>query len=284
MLGRTKEDGVIVDTHVHPLSDDPARYPELPPPGPDWYRGLRLTADECLEQMATAGVDQTVLVSAYSVYAYDNSYAADAAAQHPDRFVGVCRIDSLAPDAPEVLSSWVERRGMRGVRLGTADARGYPACERARQLGIPVSIQVAAEELSQVGALAEHFPDVNIILDHLAHPRTDDGPPYEAAREFFALRDLSNLHFKFSSMNLREASAGKSTPRAFVEALVERFGPGRLLWGSDFPHTRGSASAPYKDLVDLARDTLAFLPVGDREQMLAGTARKLYPALVRSQE
>lgn len=172
---------MIVDTHVHPLSDDPVLYPESPPPGPDWYHGLHLTADECLEQMAIAGVDQMVLVSAYSVYAYDNSYAADAAAQHPDRFVGVCRIDGLAPDAPEVLSSWVERRGMRGVRLGTADARGYPACERARRLGIPVSIQVSAEELSQVRALAERFPDVNVILDHLAHPRTDDGPAHPTA-------------------------------------------------------------------------------------------------------
>lgn len=271
---------MIVDTHVHPLSDDRARYPEAPPPGPDWYSGFHLTAEECLEQMAAAGVDQMVLVSAYSVYAYDNSYAADAATQHPGKFVGVCRIDGMAPDAAEVLSSWVEGRGMRGVRLGTADPRGYPACERARQLGIPVSIQITAEELNQVRALAERFPEVNFILDHLAHPRIDDGPPYAAAHEFFALSDLQNVHFKFSSMNLREAAEGKSTPPAFVTALVERFGPGRLLWGSDFPHTRGSEAAPYKDLVDLARETLAFLPAADREQMLAGTARQLYPALV----
>jgi L-fuconolactonase len=269
---------MIVDTHVHPLSDDPVRYPTAPPPGPDWYAGMHLTAEECIEQMAIARVDQMVLVSAYSLYAYDNSYAADAAAAHPDRFVGVCRIDPLAPDAPEVLSGWVDR-GIRGVRLGSAEPGAYAVWERARQLGIPVAVQVSREHLGQVRQLAKRFPDVNVILDHLAHPSVQDGPPYRQASDFFALRDLPNLYLKFSSMNLREAAEGQSTTRAFIEALVEHFGPSYLLWGSDFPHTRGSAWAPYKDLVDLARTSLAFLPAADREQMLAGTAHKLYPTL-----
>jgi predicted TIM-barrel fold metal-dependent hydrolase len=169
---------------------------------------------------------------------------------------------------------------MRGVRFGGAEAAVYPACERAQELGIPVAIQVTADRLHEVRELAERFPSVNGILDHLAHPPTADGPPYAAAGEFFALRDLTNVHFKFSSMNLWEAAEGKSTTKAFLGALVEHFGSGRLLWGSDFPHSRGSASAPYKDLVDLAREALAFLPAAEREQMLAGTAHKLFPALV----
>ena len=45
---------MIVDTHVHPLSNDPVRYPTSPPPAPDWYHGLHFTGDECLEQMAAA--------------------------------------------------------------------------------------------------------------------------------------------------------------------------------------------------------------------------------------
>jgi L-fuconolactonase len=270
---------VIVDTHIHPLSDDPVRYPTSPPPGPDWYQGLHFTGDECLEQMALAGVDQMVLVSAYSLYGYDNSFAADLAREHPGRFVGVCRIDGAAPDVAAALDSWIEGKGMRGVRFGSADPSVYPACERARQLGIPVALQVTQDKLGQVRLLAQAFPDLNLILDHLAHPPTDDGPPYQAASEFFALRDLPNLHQKFSSMNLWEADAGRSSRRAFVEALVEHFGPSRLMWGSDFPHTRGTSSDPYKELVDLVRDALDFLPATDREQMLAGTARKLFPAL-----
>src|SRR5206468_4693147 len=91
----------IVDTHVHPLSDDRERYPLAPSGdrGPDWHSAMHFTAEECLEQMDLSGVDQMVLVSSFSAYEYDNSYAADGAARYPNRFVGVCRIDGSAPDA-----------------------------------------------------------------------------------------------------------------------------------------------------------------------------------------
>jgi predicted TIM-barrel fold metal-dependent hydrolase len=269
---------VIVDTHVHPLAGDPGRYPENPPPGPAWYKGVRLNAGDCIREMDGAGVDQMVLVSSYSLYAYDNSYAADAARAHPDRFVGVCRIDNLASDARHVLGSWFER-GMRGVRFGSTAPASYPACERAEELGVPVSVQVKFDELAGVRQMVERFPAVDFILDHLSHPPIDDGPPYAAAADFFSLRDLPNLHFKFSTMNLRESAAGRSTTPAFLEALIAQFGAQRLMWGSDFPHTRGSTGAPYRELVDLARDALAFLPAEVREQLLAGTARRLYPSL-----
>lgn len=272
---------MIVDTHIHPISDDSERYPlsPEPTPGPDWYTNTHFTAEECLEQMALSGVDRVVLVSSISAYGYDNAYCADAAARYPERFVGVCRIDPLAPGAPDTLSYWIEGRGMRGVRLGTADPGVHSTCARAQQLGVPLALQVPASELARVRQVAERFPDLEVILDHLAHPALESGPPYPDASEFFALAECPNLYLKFSTMNIREAGNGRSTPRAFIEALVTRFVPGRLMWGSDFPHSKGSAAAPYQDLVDLALESVGFLSPAEREQVLAGTARSLYPGL-----
>ena len=270
---------MIVDAHVHPISDDLVRYPLSPGGGPEWYLDMHFTAEELLAQMDRAGVDQMVLVSSASAYGTDNAYAADAAAQYPARFAGVCRIDGLAPGAPNTLSSWIEGHGMRGARLGNGGPDAFPACERARALGIPVAIQLPRERLDEVRQVAEHFPDVPVILDHLAHPTLEDGPPFTGAGPLFALAACPNVYLKFSTMNIREAAEGKSTPRAFFEALIGRFGTARIMWGSDFPHTTGSPAEPYKDLVDFARDTLAFLSSADREQILAGTARALFPAL-----
>lgn len=267
---------MIVDTHVHPISNDRTRYPLSPGGGPEWYVDLTNTAEECIAQMDAAGVDQMVLVSSYSAYGHNNSYAADAAASRPDRFVGFCRIDPLHPES---LDTWVVERGMRGVRLGTSDERAFPTCERARELGIPVSLQVPGGSMDEVRKVAERFPDVKVILDHLAHPALEDGPPYAEAKPLFELAACPNVYLKFSSMNIWEASEGNSTPRAFFEALIARFGPERLLWGTDFPHTLGSPAAPYKDLVDLARETFAFVSAEDREQIFAGTARSLFPTL-----
>ena len=275
---------MIVDTHVHPISDDRQRYPLAPGrlEAEDWDTRTHLTGPALRVLMDQAGVDGAVLVSAYTAYAYDNSYAADAALEAPGRFVGACRIDPLLPDAPETLRYWVEQRGVCGVRLGTAEPGVDPTCAAAQALGIPVAFQVKRSEIQQVQAVARRFPDLPVILDHLAHPLVADGPPYRAAAAFFGLAETPNLYLKFSSLNLREAAEGDSTPRAFMETLVDRFGPSRLTWGSDFPHSAGGPEAPYGELVDLVRTALAGLSSADREQALAGTALALYPTLAGS--
>ncbi len=271
---------MFVDSHVHPLADDPARYPLAASvdSAEAWYAGTHFTAEACLGAADQAGVDRVVLVSSFTAYGNDNSYAADAASRYPERFIGVCRIDGTAADAPAVLRHWIEERGMRGVRLGVADARVDPTCELARDLGVPVAFQVARSEIGQVRRVAERYPDLRVILDHLAHPDIAGGPPYAAAHEFFALAECPNLFCKLSSLNIRESDA-QAPPRAFFGALVERFGPERLLWGSDFPHSQGTGPAAYAELVDLARETLGFLTAGEREQIFGGTALRLYPAL-----
>jgi predicted TIM-barrel fold metal-dependent hydrolase len=269
----------MVDTHVHPISQDRARYALSPGEGPPWYIDWHFTVEEILQQMDHAGVDQVVLVSSASAYGTDNSYAADAAQQYPARCVGVCRIDGHAATAPATLRGWIADRGMRGARLGAGGPRAFAVCEQAQELGIPVAIQLPCERLSEVGEVAQRFPALKVILDHLAHPLLESGPPYQEAAPLFELATLPNVYLKFSTMNIQEASAGKSTPRASFEALLDRCGPGHLMWGSDFPHTTGSRAEPYKELVDLARETFGFLSETDREQVFAGTARSLFPAL-----
>src|SRR5262249_45199458 len=105
--------------------------------------------------------------------------------------------------------------------------------------------------------------------------------PFAGAAPLFALAAHRNVYLKFTSMNIHEAAEGKSTPQALLGALLDRFGADRMMWGSDFAHTTGSAAEPSKDLVDLVRGAVAFLSTTDREQVLAGTARTLFPALVR---
>ena len=46
------------------------------------------------------------------------------------------------------------------------------------------------------------------------------------------------------------------------------------MWGSDYPHTHEPS---YAALVELARDTTAGLTESVRADVLAGTARRLWP-------
>ncbi len=74
---------MIVDTHVHVVSEDQLKYPRQVTPGApgEWVRDMSATMLVALN--AQAGIDKTVLVQPYSAYRFDNSYTADCATDHP---------------------------------------------------------------------------------------------------------------------------------------------------------------------------------------------------------
>jgi predicted TIM-barrel fold metal-dependent hydrolase len=252
---------MIVDTHVHVVSDDQRKYPgndsirissgdanagqAVTPGGPGgWVQDM--TAEPVLSLNVQADIDKTVLVQAYSAYKYDNSYTADCAAKYLDRFISVCILDPTQSDTPDRLTYWVKQRGMRGLRLFTTtetestwldDPRTFSVWERAASLGIPICIMVLFHQIPRVRTVLERFPHVTVALDHLAVPRLSAGPPYDSVPPLLELVRFPNLYLKFSSVSLYEARRGKSTPKEFFTCLIDRFGARRLMWGSNFPAT-----------------------------------------------
>ena len=283
---------MMVDTHIHPLAADTRKYPIDPLGGlqSDWSKGRSLTAEEYLKLMDAAGVDQATLVQASTVHGYDNSYVADCCARYSDRFVGIGCTDPQAPDAAPVLSHWIEERGLKGVRVFASGGplplsdwldkpQTYPFWERARQLRIPVSVQIRYSMLAMVAAVAGRYPEVPIVLDHLGGPPLHGGPPYEEANALMEMARFPNLYLKFTTHTLEVTSTGKSTVPAFFQTIIERFGADRIAWGSNFPASGGDGPNAYKELADLVRADLAFLSKEDQDWLLGGTARKLFPAL-----
>jgi L-fuconolactonase len=63
----------------------------------------------------------------------------------------------------------------------------FPLWERARSLGVVVSVLTSAEHLGTIGALAARFPEVPLVIDHLAHPRVSDGIGGADFQELLAL-------------------------------------------------------------------------------------------------
>ena len=131
-------------------------------------------------------------------------------------------------------------------------------------------IAISCGSLPPIGS-----PSGQVILSNKSSANPDSRRSRSKAARFDA------LHLKLTS-HLFHTLGGLDAQQRFARALDKHFGARRLLWGSDFPHTQGSAADPYKELVDLAREALAFLSPADREQLLAGTARSLFPALARA--
>jgi predicted TIM-barrel fold metal-dependent hydrolase len=279
---------LVIDIHPHVISTDITTYPRSPLGGhqSDWSRLRPVGVDQMIAAMDRAGIAKSALVQASTCYGHDNSYVADAVAAHPGRFTGVFSADVLAPDAVPTMTRWMGK-GLTGMRLFTTgstmpgqagwldDPRSFPAWAFAEKSNLPVCLQMTAQGIPQLMGILERFPKLRVILDHLARPVQEDGPPYAGADSLWGLARYPGVFLKVTERNFVGASSGKATPETFFDRLVSEFGAARIAWGSNYP----ASERPLSDLVKLAQETLAFLSATDREWIFAGTAQTLYPAL-----
>lgn len=270
----------IVDAHVHSASDDEARYPRHPTGmASDWWRRGRYEGADVLATLGGAGVSHMVLVQAAGAYDDDNRYVVDMAATYPEAVRAVVVVDPDAPGMATTITELAAHDGVSGVRcmavrpsatwVGTA--RAADAFEAADDAGLTVVLTVFPAHLRVLRPVLERFPDVPVVLDHCAFP-TMEGPAVGPGSSLGSLGDLPHVTVKVTSHNLTPQD-GADGARAFVEQLVGWFGPGRIVWGSDYPQ---SPHESYAGLVELALEAFADLDPPDVAAVLAGNSRRLF--------
>jgi predicted TIM-barrel fold metal-dependent hydrolase len=287
-----KETGEIIDAHVHPVSEDRVRYPlraregaggpegQARRPGEGGMVEKGQTTGEMLAAMDRAGVRAAVLVQSAALYGFDNSYIADSARLHRGRCIALCAVDILHESAAGMLSYWVEGRGCRGVRITQADALDepstFPLWERARELGIPIDLQVQPRHLEKLPAVLEQFPGVPVLIDHAGNVnrRLADGTtPATPPEALLALARFPNLYLKLTNQNVDGVREAGVAPGVFFGPLVEAFGARRLMWGSDFPAT---ADQKYESRVAQAREAFGVMGEEEREWVMGRTAAAVW--------
>jgi predicted TIM-barrel fold metal-dependent hydrolase len=253
----------LVSTIVSPVDDVPA--------------GL---LDQYLEEH---GVGRAVLVQP-AFRGEDNAYVADVAAASADRFAAVCVVDPRRSDGPERLRFWTQDRGCKGLRLrpripGEAAAFGhpdtYPLWEYAGRLGLVISVFAGPQHVPAVDVLAARFPDVALIVDHMALPAASDGVNALAFRELLALARHPRVFIKVSGYYYFSA---EDYPYRdcwdLFRALYDAFGAARLVWGSDFPHVL--LRTGYRRMLLLQERAYDFLTREELDRVMGGNAAALY--------
>jgi predicted TIM-barrel fold metal-dependent hydrolase len=194
-------------------------------------------------------VDRAVLAQPV-LAGVDNSYIADCCAARPERFAAVCVVDGTSPhqgvDAVDRLAYWVERRGCRGVRLRPrvpgeeplfGDPSTFPLWQTATRLGIVVSVLMSPKHLPALAGLLERFPDVDVVIDHVGHPDISSGRTTPDIERLLDLERYPRLFIRTSGYYyFTDAPYPYHNCVDLVRRLYDRFGPKRLVWGSDFPH------------------------------------------------
>src|SRR6516165_11334135 len=103
----------ILDSQVHAYERDH--------PGRPWAAVLHgppeVTGDEMVRAMDAVGVDGALLVSPFTMYRYDASYAVDVHAAHPGRFALVKPVDPTDPGVVDTIADWAAKDGAGAIRI-----------------------------------------------------------------------------------------------------------------------------------------------------------------------
>ncbi len=290
----------IVDSHHHVW--DPAAHAQPWLDSDDALAPLRLnfSVADLAPQAAAAGVVSTVvvqtiteqaetpellsLVGAGSLVAAVVGWTDLTAASVTDDLRGLRDLPGGAhlagirhPLLTEPDESWLTRSDVqRGLRATAA-------------AGLTFDLVLLPSQLPAAGRAAARLPELKFVLDHLGNVDGDAGPQIDESwaepfREFAALPNtVCKLSGILSAGTSRaDSEPGQDSPgqgsierlRPYVDLALEHFGPGRLMFGSDWPVCTLSAS--YADVVTAAVTLTRELSEADRYAILAGTARRVY--------
>ena len=165
------------------------------------------------------------------------------------------------------------RRLLQDEPVGFAVSDAFVAGARATAgAGLTFDACIRPHQLDDVAELADAVPQLTIVLDHLAKPAVggEVGAAWRAGLARVAERP--NVVCKLSGL---PAEAGPGWDAALVapylDAAAEAFGPGRLLFGGDWP-----VSGPYGEWVSAVTRWATRLSADEADAVLWGNAHRVY--------
>lgn len=267
---------MIVDSHLHVWRADPD-YPQPSATIVSPYSDVPLEVYE--QYMDEFGIDRAVFVQPLFP-GEDNSYVADCAARDRDRFAAVCVVDPRKSTATDTLEFWVKEQHCKGLRLrpivpAEAECFGssttFPLWQRVQDLNVVVNVLCDFEHLPALADLAQRFPEVPILIDHMAHP----DPIADSFQKLTQLAQFANVSVKVSGFySFSKQPYPWRDCDELIRQLYDSFGPNRLLWGSDFPHVL--LKCGYNRSVTHLERACPFLSDNDLNRIRGRNAFELY--------
>ncbi len=286
-----------IDAHVHVVDRVSPRFPRQVSPLVPPEREAK--AERLLREMDAAGIDRAVLIGMAGTAFEHHRYVAHCIARWPDRFAATGLVDMHDPDPAAHLSELSENFGIAGVRISgrlgrrqaekAEDLSAYGLFLCAERLGLNINLYCSSTEADNIEVLVKAFPGVTVSLDHLGicpegayvpdrlgRPRFDDLPipPCNYAR-ILGLARYPNVYVKISgeyAFSKQPYPYGDMQP--MVAMLYEAFGPGRMMWCSDFPWVVENPG--YGKLVELIDHHLPGISGEHRAMIMGGTAAGIW--------
>jgi predicted TIM-barrel fold metal-dependent hydrolase len=235
-----------------------------------------MPVEDVIAEMDAAGVSRAYLVPGNSAA---NSTCVDASRRWPDRFrvMGILGLDK--PESRALVREW-SSSGFIGARLtfppyrkvswlkdGTADWF-WPEADR---LKLPIMIW-APEQTREIGKLAETYPNIRFVIDHLNLFVDDKGEKVaRAVQELLPLARYANVAVKVSALPAHSSEAFPFRDmHPHVEQVVRSFSAARSFWGTDLTRK----ACPYREAIRMFTEEMPFLSGAQLEDIMGGAATR----------
>ncbi|MBV8193489.1 MAG: amidohydrolase [Alphaproteobacteria bacterium] len=257
--------------------------------GRPWHEALigppEVTGADMIKAMDEVGVDGALLISVFTMYRFDASYAVSVRNAHPDRFALIKPVDPNDPKVGETIADWARTDGTVAIRImmrpevssDPADPGVNRVLAEAGRHDLPVNL-LCWGRTEQVGKLAERHPDTQLVIDHLGlqQPFEPPAPPQAWAElpKVLALAQNKNVAIKITgACTLSHEKFPYKDIWDPVLRIIDTFGLDRCMWGTDW--TRAIKLLTFREGVEAFRVTDR-LSDSDRAQLMGGSLAKIY--------
>jgi len=258
-------------------------------PGRPWAATLtgpeQVTGDDMLRAMDAVGVDGALLISVFTMYRYDASYAVEVRNKYPGRFALIKPVNPSDPAVAETIAQWAATPGTVGIRImmnrDVSEDPADPGINRVlaagARHGLPVNI-LCWGRLEQTAALAARNPDTSIVIDHLGLQQPFEPPP--PAQPFADLPKVLDVA-RQPNVAIKITGACTLSREAYpykdiwdpLARIFDAFGIDRCMWGTDW--TRAVKLLTYQQGVDAFRNSDR-LSDSDKRALMGGTLQRVY--------
>lgn len=243
-----------------------------------------VTGDQMVAAMDALGVDGALLISPFSLYRYDASYAQEVYARHPGRFGLIKPFDPRSESVADDIAEWAKTPGVVGARIMLtaqpfeADDPGLNRILAAgARAGIPVNVMCSGK-LPLLRELVRRNPDTQVVVDHLGLAQPPEPPP--PPEPFADLPNVLSLA-AFDNVAIKISGAGTLSHYPFpyqdiwepLRKIFDAFGFDRCMWGTDW--TRAVKLLTYEQGVEAFRVTDQ-LSDSERSALMGGTLKRIY--------
>jgi len=235
-------------------------------------------------EIQAAGIDGVVSVQARQ----SKAETADllALAREHDFIRGVVGWAPLAdPNVGDALDRWSGEAKLRAVRhvvqdepddffiLGDDFNRGVSKLESR---GLLYDILIFEKHLPQTIAFVDRHPNQPFVLDHIAKPRIGEGSIEAWRGDIARLAERENVACKISGMATEAdwKTWSEDQMRPYLDAVLESFGPRRLMFGSDWPVCL--VATRYGRWVDTVKNWADRLSADEQARIWGETAAEVY--------